>query len=67
MKNKKPAAIPKGIEKLQMIQVALFSNPGSPEKRELLRHLEFQKNLREHLSDVVRSVRALNKNRGTLP
>ncbi len=61
MKKKKPT---KTIGRMHTIQVALFMNAKSPEKREFLRHLEFQKDLREHLADVVRAVRSLNKVRG---
>jgi hypothetical protein len=54
----------KTIERLNTLQVALFMKTKNPEKRELLRQLEFQKDLREHLADVVRAVRSLNKARG---
>ena len=62
MKKKKPN---RTIERLGTIQAALFSNARNPDKREFLRHLEFQKDLREHVADVVRAVRSLNKVRGT--
>ena len=61
MKKKKPNQT---IERMQTIQVALFATSKSPEKREFLRYLEFQKDLREHLADVVRAVRSLNKMKG---
>ena len=61
MKKKKPSET---LERMRTIQVALFSNAKSPDKRELLRQLEFQKDLREHIADVVRAVRSLNRPRG---
>lgn len=61
--KKKPAST-KTIERLHTLQVALFAKNKSPEKREFLRKLEFQRDLREHIADVVRAVRSLNKIRG---
>lgn len=61
--KKKPST--KTIERLSTFHAALFLNAKNPEKREFLRQLEFQKDLREHLSDVVRAVRSLNKIPGT--
>ncbi|HVJ64594.1 MAG TPA: hypothetical protein VM901_05015 [Bdellovibrionota bacterium] len=61
MKKKKPSQT---IERMRTVQVALFANAKNPEKRELLRYLEFQRDLREHIADVVRAVRSLNKIKG---
>lgn len=49
------------ILRMNQIRVALFSDADNPEKRELIRQLEFQKDLREHLADVIRSIRTINK------
>lgn len=60
MKKKNQSAT-KTLAKFKEIQIGLFSKAPSVEKRELIRQLEFQKDLREHLAEVVRAVRSLNK------
>jgi len=49
------------FDDLKSIQVALFKSAEDPEKRELLRKLELHADLREHISDVIKAMREMNK------